>query len=105
MKEQMPKPPKPEKTLPERLKEVVEILKALQQAGVSKEDPGYKELKGICDKYVHQGENFIGRVEFPRYGRYAEVRLTNWLGRKNNVVLRATEELKEFMKNRESDNN
>lgn len=99
----MPKPPKPEKSLPERLKEVVELLKNLQNAGMSQQDPGYVELKGICDKYVHQGESFTGRVDFPRYGRYAEVLLTNWAGRKNNVVLRATEELKEFMKTKESD--
>ena len=97
----MPKAPKPEKSLPERLKEVVEVLKALQQAGVSQQDPGYVELKTICDKYVHQGESFTGKVDFPRYGRYAEVMLTNWLGRKNNVVLRATKELKEFMERRE----
>jgi hypothetical protein len=100
----MPKPPKPEKSLPERLKEVVDVLKALQQAGISQTDPGYIEFKQICDKYVHQGENYTGKVDFPRYGRYAEILLTNWLGRKNNVVLRATEELKEFMKQKESDN-
>ena len=97
----MPKPPKPEKTLPERLKEVVEILKNLKQAGVSDQDPGFQELKGVCDKFVHQGENFTGKIPFPRYGRYAEVLLTNWAGRKNTVVLRATAELKEFIERQE----
>ncbi len=97
----MPKPPKPEKSLPERLTEVVEILKNLKQAGVSDQDPGYLELKSICDKFVKEGANFSGRVDFHRYGRYAEVLLTNWAGRKNNVVLRATKELKEYMDRKE----
>jgi hypothetical protein len=97
----MPKPPKPEKTLPQRLTEVVEVLMNLKNAGISDQDPGFQELKAICDKFVHQGEPFTGKVEFPRYGRYADVILTNWAGRKNTVVLRATQELKEYMKRKE----
>ena len=97
----MPKPPKPEKTLPQRLTEVVEILLNLKNAGITEQDPGFQELKGICDKFVHQGETFTGKVDFPRYGRYADVILTNWAGRKNTVVLRATEELREFMKRKD----
>jgi hypothetical protein len=93
----MPKPPKPEKTLPQRLTEVVEVLMNLKNAGISDQDPGFQELKGICDKFVKEGESFTGKVDFPRYGRYADVILTNWAGRKNTVVLRATQELKDLM--------
>ena len=62
-----------EKPKADRLREVVHLLKKLQQAGVAETAPGYMDLKTQITQWVETGERWEGRITFPSYGRYADV--------------------------------
>ena len=61
------------KTLTERLQESIRILKKIQELGISKEDPSYKELSKEFNIWVKDGVHWEGTINFYRYGRNAEV--------------------------------
>lgn len=61
------------KSKEERLKETITILKKLQEVGFAETEPGYQEIKRLMSKWVHDGEAASYKVEFPRYGRRADL--------------------------------
>ena len=90
----MPKPPKPAKTMAERVRDAVEILQNLKSVGISDQDLGYVDTKKVLDEWIRVGETWQGKVEFPRHGRILELILPWRQDRKCSSVLRATELLK-----------
>jgi len=62
-----------EKPLADRVKESVHLLKQLLAGGVQETAAGYAELKERISEWVKTGKRWEGDVEFPIYGRYAEV--------------------------------
>lgn len=91
----MPKPPKPTKTFAERVRDAVEILQNLKNIGITDQDVGYQQTKQVLDDWIKSGETYVGKVDFPRHGRYLELLLPARQDRKCVSVLRATEQLKE----------
>ena len=75
----MPKPksdePKPVKPIAERIKESMEILKKIQELGISDTDPGYKALSAKFNEWIRGGDTFVGNVDFYRWNRRAKVLL------------------------------
>ena len=59
----------------ERLKEGLNILKQLMDAGVSNKAEPFIELQKRISEWVNTGKSWDGRIEFPEYGRYALVEL------------------------------
>ena len=55
----------------ERLKEGLNILKQLMDAGVSNKAEPFIELQKRISEWVNTGKSWDGRIEFPEYGRYA----------------------------------
>lgn len=86
------KAPPPQKTREQRILEAVEILRNIKGVGADK-DPGFAGVKEKLDEWVATGEQWQGRVDFPRYGRYADMILPTRADRKPTCVLRATPEL------------
>ena len=69
------------KPIQERLKESMTILKQLNELGVHKTNPAYKELSEKFNEWVRGGDSWSGDIEFPRYNRIAQVSLPVKLGR------------------------
>ncbi len=61
------------KTKEMRLKESIEILTKLKDLGISSSLPSYIQVKEQLDKWIKTGEYWDGRIEFPTYGRYADI--------------------------------
>ncbi len=61
------------KSKEDRLKETITILKKLKEVGIVETEPGYQEVKRLMSKWVHDGESASYKVEFPRYGRRADL--------------------------------
>lgn len=66
---------KTDKPMPDRVKEVVEILTKLNGLGIPLESEEVQELKGRFDTYIKEGECWNGQVSFAAYGRIAFVNL------------------------------
>jgi hypothetical protein len=58
-----------------RVKEGVNLLRQLQEVGISKDEPPYKEIQAKVSDWVKTGDPWQGKVEFFRYGRVAEILL------------------------------
>jgi hypothetical protein len=69
-----------EKPKEERVKEGISLLKQLAEAGVVNTAPGWEELKKQISDWVSTGVRWEGRIEFPSYGRYADVVLPRRAG-------------------------
>lgn len=67
--------PKPTKPVKERVQESMNILKQLQQLGISDSDPSYKELSAKFNEWIRGGEAWSGNVDFYRWDRRAKVLL------------------------------
>jgi hypothetical protein len=80
-------PPIP-KSKEERLKETITILKKLQEVGIAETEPGYTESKRLMSKWIHDGEAATHYVEFPRYGRRAELVLPSRADRAASLLLK-----------------
>jgi hypothetical protein len=88
------KPPKPAKTMADRIRDAVEILQNLKSVGITEQDFGYEETKKVLDDWIKSGQTWEGKVEFPRHGRILELILPWRQDRKCSAVFRATELLK-----------
>ncbi len=88
------KPPAPEKTKLQRIQDTVELLRNLQSVGIPNHDSGYLAVKEVLDRWIADGVPWSGKVDIPRFGRYADMILPSRADRKCTLVLRATEELK-----------
>ncbi len=64
---------KPIKPKADRVKEAVTILTKLKDLGIPDTEPGYKQTKEHLDAWINGGEAWSGRVDFPRFGRRAEL--------------------------------
>jgi hypothetical protein len=82
------------KTKEQRLTDSIEILTNLKNVGADK-DSGYLETKKQLDIWIADGFSWSGKIQFPRYGRYAEIILPQRADRKPTCILRATDLLKE----------
>ena len=67
---------KPLKSKMDRVKESISILKKLTDKstmGIPTTEPGYLETKKHLDEWIAGGDTWVGRIDFPRYGRRAEL--------------------------------
>lgn len=64
-----------EKTKEDRVKEGINLLMKLKEVGVSSTDASYREVQEHISDWVNTGDPWIGKVEFYRYGRVAEILL------------------------------
>jgi hypothetical protein len=65
----------PDKTKEDRLSEGLELLRALLGVNVSNADPAYLDFKDKVSDWVSTGKTWEGRIDFPNYNKYADVRL------------------------------
>lgn len=64
------------KTQVERIKEVIEIKKQINNIGFPKEYEPLKEFDNHTNLYVKEGIAWSGKIKFPEYGRCLHVILT-----------------------------
>ena len=64
---------KKEKTKEERLKEGISLLTQLKDTGVHGSSLSFIELKEKVTQWIETGVAWEGVIEFPDYGRVAEV--------------------------------
>lgn len=96
------KPPALVKDKFQRVQESIELLQNLKSVGIPDHDTGYLQIKAQLDLWIQNGEAWSGKIDIPRYGRYAEMILPNRADRKCTMVLRATAELKRQVKEENS---
>ena len=70
-----------EKTKEERVKEGINLLKQLQETGVSPSYEAFKEVQSKISDWVKTGDPWTGKIKFPDYGRVADILLP----RRNNA--------------------
>jgi hypothetical protein len=81
----------PDKPKEERLKETIQLLKRLQEAGIHHTDPGYTEIKRLLSEWVRaEPVPAVARhmIEFPRYGRQAFLVLPKRADRAAEITLK-----------------
>ena len=61
------------KPVQERMSESVELVGKLRELGVADSEPGLVQLRSQMNNWIRGGAAWSGRIEFPRYGRYADV--------------------------------
>jgi hypothetical protein len=82
------------KTKGQRVMDAVEILRNIKGVGITEDAIGYADVKAKLDEWIQTGDAWSGKIDFPRYGRFAEIILPWRADRKCTCVLRATPELK-----------
>lgn len=82
----------------DRVKEAVEILTQLKEVGIPPEDSGYKLTKQHLDAWIADGESRSEKIPFVRAMRVAHMILPRLEGRPASFALKATEELREYLK-------
>lgn len=80
---------KEQKPKEDRVKESVTLLKKLIEVGIATTDPGFKDTKIQLDKWINEGEAWSGKIEFPRYGRIADLVLPFRKDRVSSMMLKA----------------
>lgn len=88
------------KSKEQRVADSVEILMNLKNVGADK-DSGYLETKKQLDLWIFDGLSWSGKIQFPRYGRFAELILPQRADRKPTCVLRASHSLIQQEKEKE----
>jgi hypothetical protein len=61
------------KSTPARVSESVNLMKHFKKLGVGDAEPGIVTLREKLNEWIRGGPAWAGRIEFPRYGRYADV--------------------------------
>ncbi len=74
------------KPVQERMKESVELVSKMKELGVHDSEPGLVQLRAEMNAWIRGGQAWSGRIEFPRYNRYAEVALPDRAGRVASVA-------------------
>jgi hypothetical protein len=64
---------KPLKSKADRVKESITILKKMKELGIPSNEPGYYLTKQKLDEWINGGEQWEGRIDFPRFQRRAEL--------------------------------
>jgi hypothetical protein len=57
----------------DKVKETITLLTKLKELGIPTSEPGYTETKKRCDEWINGTEAWSGRIDFPRFGRRAEL--------------------------------
>lgn len=94
--------PYAEKTKGDRVRESVEILMKLKEIGIPTNDVGYMLTKELLDAWIQDGLQREEQIPFPRALRTGHIILPAREGRKAQFVLKATEELKRKLKNKDT---
>ena len=63
------------KSVEDRVREGIALLKKIQEVGIDKSDDGFKELQSKISDWVKTGDPWAGKIKFPLYNRVAEVLL------------------------------
>lgn len=79
----------PEKTMADRVRETVTLLKKLKEVGIGATDPGYRQCKEYMDLWIREGKSASYTIEFPRHGRKGELNLPMRQGLPPSLNLRA----------------
>lgn len=69
------------KSVKERMSESVELVGKLRELGVADSEPGLVQMRLQMNNWIRGGPAWTGRIEFPRYGRYADVILPDRAGK------------------------
>ena len=81
----------------EKLDEIIPLLKKLQEIGIIPNDPGYTMTKALMDVWLKSEIDIHEEIQFVRYGRVGVLDLYSKRGKRPSFVLKATEELKEYI--------
>jgi hypothetical protein len=65
--------PKEIKSTSSRVTESVNLVKKFRELGIADTEPGLVALRGKLNDWIKGAPAWTGRIEFPRYGRYADV--------------------------------
>jgi hypothetical protein len=77
-----------EKTKQERLSEGISLLNQVKEAGIKDNTLSYQELKRRVSEWISTGGSWEDRMEFPEYGRIAEVHLPKYNNRAADILLK-----------------
>lgn len=91
------------KSKAERVREAVEILQQLKEVGIPNTDSGYMLTKQHLDTWIADGESRSEKIPFVRAMRVAHMILPRLEGRPASFALKATDELRQFMKEQEKE--
>ena len=69
------------KTTASRVKESVELMSKFRELGVADADPSLAQIREQMNAWIRGGAAWQGRIEFPRFGRYADVVLPDREGK------------------------
>ena len=91
------------KTMKEKLDEIIPLLKKLKEIGILPNDPGYTMTKALMDVWLKSEIDIHEEIQFVRYGRVGVLDLYSKRGKRPSFVLKATEELKEYIDRQEAE--
>jgi hypothetical protein len=73
----------------DRVKESITILNKLKELGIKDIEPGYQRVKELMSEWVKTGESVTETVEFPYFGRKADLVLPKRADRTASLLLKA----------------
>ena len=87
----------------EKLDEIIPLLKKLNEIGIPSTDAGYKTTKALMDSWLKGTHDILNEeIHFMKYGRIGYLSMySNY--KKPSFVLKATEELKEYIDRQEAE--
>lgn len=91
------------KSMKEKLDEIIPLLKKLIEIGILPNDPGYTMTKALMDVWLKSDIDIHEEIQFVRYGRVGVLDLYSKRGKRPSFVLKATEELKEYIDRQEEE--
>jgi hypothetical protein len=68
------------KEIKERLSESLELVRKFKELGISDQEPGFVQMRAQMNDWIRDGPAWTGRIEFPRYNRYAQIVLPDRAG-------------------------
>lgn len=69
------------KEIKERISESLELVKKFKELGIGDQEPGFVQMRAQMNEWIRGGPAWTGRIEFPRYNRYAQIVLPDRSGR------------------------
>lgn len=76
------------KTIASRVKESVELMRKFNELGVTDADPSLAQIRTQMNAWIRGGPAWTGRIEFLRFGRYADVALPDREGKVATIDFR-----------------
>ena len=91
------------KSMKEKLDEIIPLLKKLNEVGIPSTDDGYKMTKALMDVWLRGDHDILNEeIHFMKYGRIGYLSMYSKY-KKPSFVLKATEELKEYIDRTEAE--